>query len=369
MIEKIRVFMKKCYEKCNFSKIILYFISLVILVISRKYKGFISEANEAINDHVKDKSNISKIKRELILFRVIYKIRPNEYFLYDFSSRSYSDRDKYITREMTNGYYKLINNFDALKIFNDKYLSYKVFKDLFNRDMFYYKDEEDKEEFINFVKKNNSFVLKPVDGHGGVGIRFLSLSDYKSALELYDSVKEFSPFVVEEIVNQSLDMASFHPESLNTVRVVTFQNYGHMSIVWAFLRVGQGDSNVDNMTSGGLGALVDNETGIVISDAIDYKGSKVVSHPDSNVVFKGFKLPDWEGLKSILAKLSAKVPSAHCIGWDMAHTDKGWVLIEGNGRAQVVTIQVLNDKGYKPLFEKMAYLCNVDCGDENDEEE
>ena len=225
------------------------------------------------------------------------------------------------------------------------------------------------EEFINFVKKNNSFVLKPVDGHGGVGIRFLSLSDYKSALELYDSVKEFSPFVVEEIVNQSLDMASFHPESLNTVRVVTFHNYGHMSIVWAFLRVGQGDSNVDNMTSGGLGALVDNETGIVISDAIDYKGSKVVSHPDSNVVFKGFKIPDWEGLKSILAKLSAKVPSAHCIGWDMAHTDKGWVLIEGNGRAQVVTIQVLNDKGYKPLFEKMAYLCNVDCGDENDEEE
>lgn len=364
MVNNIRKIMRKIYEKNNSTLGILCFISRFFLIITLKNKNLNDEMIEAMSDHLKDKElskkELKKIKKEIVLFRLIYKVRPNEYFLYETSRRTPEERRTYISREMTNGYYKQINDFDALNIFNDKFLSYKVFNELYRRDVLYVPSDDKKNEFLEFIKRNKRFVLKPVDGHGGVGVEFINVKDYKTPEELFEHTKAAIPYIVEEIVEQHEKMACFHPQSLNTVRVVTFQKDGHVSIVWSFFRVGQGDSNVDNMTSGGFGAQVDPLTGKIITDAIDYRGDKVTHHPDSNIKFKGYQIPDWEGLVSTLEKLSAKVPSVHCIGWDMAYSKKGWELVEANGRAQVVTIQVLTGEGFLPLFKKMAYLCNKD---------
>ena len=369
MINGIRKAMRKIYEKNNKTLCILYFFSLIFVIITFKYKGLKQEMDESMESHLKDKKltkkELKKIKKEIVLFRMIYKVRPNEYFLFETSKKSPKERREYITREMTNGYYKKINDFDAINIFNDKFLSYKVFIELFRRDVLYVNNEDKKEEFFEFIKNNKRFVIKPVDGHGGVGVEFINVSDFESKEELFDYTKKVIPYIAEEIIEQHEKMACFHPESLNTVRVVTFQKDGHVSIVWSFFRVGQGDSNVDNMTSGGFGAQVDPITGKIITDAIDYKGDKVTHHPDSNIKFKGYQIPDWQGLISTLEKLSAKVPSIHCVGWDMAYSKKGWELVEANGRAQVVTIQVLTGEGFLPLFKKMAYLCTKDTEEEN----
>lgn len=364
MINKIRNSMRKSYEKNNKRLGFLYILSLIMLKMTFKYKDLVLEMNESMADHLKDKklsdSELKKIKKEIVLFRLIYKVRPNEYFLYDTSNRTPEERKTYISREMTNGYYKLINDFDAINIFNDKFLSYKVFNELYRRDVLYVNNEDKENEFYEFIKNNKRFVIKPIDGHGGVGVEFLNVKDFKTKEELFEHTKAAIPYIVEEIVEQHDKMACFHPQSLNTVRVVTFQKDGHVSIVWSFFRVGQGDSNVDNMTSGGFGAQVDPETGIIITDAIDYRGDKVTHHPDSNIKFKGYQIPDWKGLIATIEKLSAKVPSIHCVGWDMAYSKKGWELVEANGRAQVVTIQVLTGEGFLPLFKKMAYLCTKD---------
>ena len=46
----------------------------------------------------------------------------------------------------------------------------------------------------------------------------------------------------------------------------------------------------------------------------------------------------------------------HCVGWDLALTKKGWVLVEGNARPQCVTVQTVTKKGYKPYYDKMYTL-------------
>ena len=364
MINKIRNRLRKSYEKNEKRLGRLYFISLIMLCITFKYKELKEEMEDSITTFSKhkkySKKELKKIRKEIILYRLIYKLRPGEYFLFETPRRTLEERASYITREMTNGYYKKINDFDAINILNDKFLSYKAFKDLYNRDVLYVSSDEQKNEFIEFVKRNKKFVVKPLEGHGGVGIEFLNADDFKSDDELFNHVSKILPFITEEIVVQNKKMASFHEKSLNTVRVVTFQLNGHMSIVWAFFRVGQGDASVDNMTSGGLGVQVDPDTGILLTDGIDYLGDKVEKHPDSGIKFKGYQIPDWEGLKSTLEKTTAKIPSVHCIGWDMAYTNKSWVLVEANGRPQVVTIQVLTNKGFLDLFKKMVYLVEKD---------
>lgn len=371
MINKIRNKMKKSYEKNPKRLGRLYVLALIMLCVTFKYKELKEEMEDSIKTFSKhkkySKKELKKIRKEIILYRLIYKLRPGEYFLFDTPNRTIEQRASYITREMTNGYYKKINDFDAINILNNKYLSYKAFKNLYNRDILYVSTEDQKNEFFEFAKRNKKFVVKPIDGHGGVGVEFLNYEDFKSNEELFEHVSGIIPFIVEEIVVQNNKMACFHEKSLNTVRVVTFQTGGHMSIVWAFFRVGQGDASVDNMTSGGLGVQVDPETGVLLTDGIDYLGDKVASHPDSGIKFKGYQIPDWEGLKRTLEKTTAKIPTVHCIGWDMAYTNKSWVLVEANGRPQVVTIQVLTNSGFLDLFKKMVYLVEKDnSSDESD---
>lgn len=372
MIGKIRKRLKNKYEKNNKCLNRLYIFCLFALIITFKYKAYKEEMLTAVKNHLKNKNvsdkELKHIKKEILVYRVIYKVRPDEFFLFNMSKRSKSEKEDYITREMTNSYYKLINDFDAMEILNIKYLTYKVYKKLYNRDVILVEDAESKKEFIDFARNNDRIIVKPLSGHSGVGIRIFDTKDFTDE-ELLKETKKLIPFIAEQIIEQDDKMAAFHPKSLNTVRVVTFQINGKVSIVWSFLRVGQGDSTVDNMGSGGFGAQVDVETGKVITDAIDYAGEKVSVHPDTGIKFKGYQIPHWDELKSTVTKLSTVLPSIHCVGWDMAYSKNGWVLVEANGRAQVVTIQVLTGHGYKPLFEKMAYLCSrEEEGDSEDEE-
>ena len=41
------------------------------------------------------------------------------------------------------------------------------------------------------------------------------------------------------------------------------------------------------------------------------------------------------------------MPSVKYIGWDFAHTDDGWVIIEGNGRSQMIGPQTVFKRGIK----------------------
>ena len=46
--------------------------------------------------------------------------------------------------------------------------------------------------------------------------------------------------------------------------------------------------------------------------------------------FKGEQLPEWESLVELTRKVHALFPPHRYIAFDFAHTDKGWVLVEGN---------------------------------------
>ena len=39
------------------------------------------------------------------------------------------------------------------------------------------------------------------------------------------------------------------------------------------------------------------------------------------------------------------IPSIHYVGWDLAHTENGWVIVEGNHTGQFVGQQMPLNKG------------------------
>ena len=78
------------------------------------------------------------------------------------------------------------------------------------------------------------------------------------------------------------------------------------------------------------GAAIDESSGLIISDGMDEQGNKYQKHPESNLPYKGFQIPEWEQLIDLATKAHLQMDRHRYIAYDFAHTDNGWVMIEGN---------------------------------------
>lgn len=198
-----------------------------------------------------------------------------------------------------------------------------------------------------------NYVFKPVGGECGKGIYFINAQKGQFSLDdtelTPNKLKELlgkEKYLVQEIVVQHLDMASLHPQSLNTLRLVTIRNIhtGEIRVFPSILRIGTGDSKVDNTSQGGLAVAVDLSTGR-LGDFGFYKpeyGTKTDVHPDSRIRFSDFTVPHFKEAKEQAMFLHSMLPSINSIGWDIAIGENGPVFIEGNDNWEINGPQICN---------------------------
>lgn len=143
------------------------------------------------------------------------------------------------------------------------------------------------------------------------------------------------PLIFEERIIQKTTVNLLNPSSVNTVRVMTALYPGGESKVYAsWMRMGRSGSDVDNAGFGGnVDCAVDVSSGKCynafqfnsFSDVI-----KIERHPDSKELIEGFQIDNWDAIKSSLCEFQSRVPSLKVIGWDVALTDSGPIIIEIN---------------------------------------
>ena len=95
-----------------------------------------------------------------------------------------------------------------------------------------------------------------------------------------------------------------------------------------------------------------NEEGIIVSTC-DEKGRSYDVHPDTNHPLVGFKIPRFEEAKELAVELAKVVPDTRYCGWDLALTDKGWVMQEGNWQGGIVAFQCLMQRGYRKEMDEI----------------
>ena len=67
----------------------------------------------------------------------------------------------------------------------------------------------------------------------------------------------------------------------------------------------------------------------------------------------GYELPRWNEMKAMCCEMAKMVPSIKCIGWDVALTDNGWIVVEGNWATQLVGPQIVLGRGLKKEFQEI----------------
>jgi hypothetical protein len=98
----------------------------------------------------------------------------------------------------------------------------------------------------------------------------------------------------------------------------------------AVLLPGRRGSIVSNVSQGGVAVLVD-EAGRLQNEAIDLSGTRFQSHPDTGIRFEGHAVPFYEEAVALCRRAHlALAPDLFLIGWDVAITPRGPVILEPN---------------------------------------
>ena len=352
----------------NFSKTVIVWMYDLGLMVFGKYKGRKNSVYNIIDELKTEDENPKKLFKEIMYCRFMYGISAREYFVFDFAKLSHEGRKSFLTRGNKYKFYKKFNDPNYTAYFNQKTETYRKFKKFYNRDVLCMYDEKDYDAFIEFIAKHPNFIYKPADDYGGNGIEIYDSTKYGSKRELFDIIMSGGYCVVEELIVQGQEIAQFHPASVNTIRIVAFLSPdGETRIQWCFLRMGMGGSHTDNMSSGGLAAMIDPKTGVIYTTGRDWLGEIHIAHPDTGVRLVGFQIPEWETLMSLVKEISHVIPQVRLVGWDFAYTDKGWTFVEGNSRPQCVSAQITEHNGKLHLYQEMERLLG-DNEEEDDDE-
>ena len=250
---------------------------------------------------------------------------------------------------------------EIIAIMRDKKRTNEMFSEYLRRE-WCLNTEISRKDFVKKFSKSVKLIYKPIKGMQGTGITVFEI-DEKNAESVFEQLAKLPEGVVEEYVVQHPVMSSLNPSSVNTMRIVTVSSQTepvtpdgkHTDVAYVCLRIGGGDAFVDNYHSGGMATAVDLETGCIVTDGVNELGKIIASHPKTGVTFKGFKIPYFKEALAMVTEACEKNKLSAYIGWDVAISENGPVLIEVNQRpgSMLLTAPWISEKrGMKHVMEK-----------------
>jgi len=250
-----------------------------------------------------------------------------DYLIFEFYKKGYKERKSYVTGRKLHEFFDKVNNKNKTDIFKNKNMFADYFSEYLGREIFKLNlDGNNIKEAKNWLSTKNVVFAKPSGGVQGRGVTRLIVGE--DVEEIVNHCLENKLDIIEEAIIQHPKVNILHPDSVNTVRFITLVDNDDIKYLGASIRMGNG-KHVDN---GGIYASVDMQTGVIDSIAYTNFGEKYVTHPITNQPIKGFQVPFWKEVIEICKKAAFEVPDINCVGWDVAISENGPLLIEGNDR-------------------------------------
>jgi hypothetical protein len=228
-------------------------------------------------------------------------------------------------------------------------------------------------ELMQLIEQQpDGLFIKPCGGAHGIGAlsvllgadgvrcdgRVLSVTDLFQRCRAYASESR-ERMIVQPRLRPARDLREImSPHGLGTVRAVTALHRKQARVLSACLRIPVGLNAADNFkhgASGNLVAAIDLGTGRLSKafGSADRSWPRIVEvgcHPDSGGRFEGFSLPQWRAVVELVLAAQRTVSGLPTVGWDVAITESGPVLVEGNPASDADLLQVAHDCGLRSVL-------------------
>ena len=211
-------------------------------------------------------------------------------------------------------------------------------------------------DILSILEKKKNLIAKPTRSvGGGTGLHRLSFDEQNYSIDgvnyseqdIKAAVGSWEEDIITDYISQAEYSKTIYPESTNSIRVVTGHHKdGRFEVLLAFHRFGSELSKpVDNISSGGLVALIDIETGELGEAKRKTEPGKVyLAHPETKARIKGIQVLNWERIKDKLLQVHKCFPFYNFLAWDVVVGENGVPYILEINRGTDLGVQML-----KPL--------------------
>lgn len=284
-----------------------------------------------------------------------YNVSLLEYFQFRFYKLQKEERNLYAGTGYMYEYQLEMNPKSARPVLENKITFLSVNKEFVRHQHASLSELETNEKAARSLIDNPSgkLVFKHSLGQCGNGVEVVEAGGFTSAM-IIDRLKKNGNDYVEEFVVQHPDLMRLSPSGLNTVRIVTQVNVNdEVDIIAARLRITI-NSAVDNLAAGNMAAPIDIATGNVNGTGVfsDITKEDLYEHPVTHTKLAGFSIPFWKETLDMIKKAALKNKANRSVGWDVAITQHGPELIEGNHNWCKLLWQLPVHKGLKNDLEK-----------------
>lgn len=209
------------------------------------------------------------------------------------------------------------------------------------------------------LTSSGRYLLKPILGLSGKGIIPVEIIDHKlfsqgkemSVAELREAVKGERYLIQAYVTNQHPGMNALFDKSLNTIRVTMVRTETGIDILGVMCLMGASDSAYSNWHYGGICVKVDEE-GRLGKYGYSMSKKRITQHPDTGLVFENYTLPCFRETLALCEQAMNAYYGMKTIGWDVAVTEDGPILLEGNPGWGLIAHQMVEHRGWADKYRK-----------------
>ena len=302
-----------------------------IKYIARIVRGMRFDRMNQMLTIVKEKSGHSKARTfcSMLWCGLRYGAGYYDYVMFGFYDMNGRQRNTYLTRVRNKKVCETLNDYRYAEEFDDKLRFNARFSSYLHR-AWLNGETATEEEFSAFLQGQEAVFAKPNHGSCGNGVEKLKVADFADPAAMLSYVREKKLVVLEHALPQHPDMARLHPQSVNTMRIVTDFVGDTIHIAYIVVKIGRGGGCCDNTGQGGMLCRVDPKTETICSVATDDYFNVFEKHPDTGVEFKGYPIPMLPEAIALAKQAAREIPQMRHVGWDVAITPDSPAIIEGN---------------------------------------
>lgn len=322
--------------------------------INKTYKKFKVQVDNCLCSvpEAARKTEKRRIVEELLYAKKHTAYNAVEFFMLGLPGKTHEEWWDYLPDKAARILLERMNITDHSFNSADKFAVYEAYRPYYGREMVKVAAEADKDAFFALLDEKKELMLKPRYGSLGDDIRIVKAEEVKVRDGFFRQLLRDYPdgAVAEELIRQDESLAMLNPTSVNTLRITTVRLDDRVETE-SFLRVGKMFSTVDNIAKGGIVCALDEETGTV-TRTMDRFGNTVTHHPHTRVPLVGFTVPRFREAVELAKTLAQVLPQFRYMGWDLALTETGWVMVEENAKAGIYCIQQTLGRGIRKDLEQ-----------------
>lgn len=301
----------------------------------------------------KDRKNFIFCIAQLSLLTIYWGCLPYHYFRYGLYRKKFEWKEVITYIPETVVYNRILPKINSNQILLDnKNITEEILKannlpipetiikirhgELFGKNGEYISNQKELKSYLGKVTIKK-IIAKPADcGSGGEKICFLD----KEKIDYNQLKKDFyGDWIFQEVLENGGLLKEMNPSSLNSFRILTLFTSRGPEVLYAILKIGSNYAKTDNAHTGGIYIGIDLKTEKLMDKAFNEDLLEFTEHFNTKFKFKNQKILGFKNC-SEQAKLAARFfPETKFIGWDIALTKKGPIILEGNSSPGLTIIQ------------------------------